>query len=1073
MDIKKVDEFIASLNSRNSVIAEILSGYKIAVNKNKPVAFETKCTSLKKLKVAAIMDAFTLGNFKSECNLLEVTAENWKKELDRFMPDLFFLESAWEGKNKSWFRKIANGSKELYELTEYCHNNNIPIIFWNKEDPVYTDTFMSAAACADYVFTTDLDCVERYKKTLQHNNVYVLHFSAQPLVHNPLEMHDRKDKFCFAGAYYHKYKDRSMVFDAFADTFEKGKGIDIFDRNFGSARPEHAFPSRYNKMILGKLAPEDIHIAYKGYNYGINMNSVNQSQTMFARRVYELLASNTVSVGNYSRGVRNIFGDLTIATDSANTMQRHLDTYCKNETDYRKFRLLGLRKVMKDHLCEDRLGFIAQCVFGKDLRKTLPLITVVSSAKTAKDKQLVQEAFDRQTYKDKKLVFINEQTWSQSSGYVAAFSASDYYGENYLTDLVLSVRYSDADGFGKTHYYTKTENGTFELNGTEGTYKPCNSLYSTRCIVKCSLIDDIQKFAKGKKMTGSFLCVDEFNYCAKCKDSSCPAVDDLFVADEGIEFSTINEVAAQIDCQNLKTTGFCITPDELMKTFPVTSKSIKGTLANGKFTITSTLNEDAHEYIYFKSKYDVSNLLTESSASILFSGLGELSAEGFCFFYNSKMEKLGYKSARVNRVISTELPEGAAFFTIVLRVKGPGTIDLMEISAGDNLTSGCATPILTKSDTVVIANHYPSYDDLYKYMFVHKRNMLYKKNGLPIDMLCIDVWNESKFREFEGINVTVDTVEVLPQVLELGTVKNVCVHFLTPYLWEVLKNYLNDINLIVWSHGSDIQPWHRRAFNYKTKQEIEQAKEASEIREAFWKEVFEYSKTYNIHFVYVSQFFKKQIEEDYGVDLTGKCSIIHNCIDTEMFSYQKKSPEQRFNIMSVKSFSTLTYANDITQEAILLLSKAPEFTKMTFDLYGDGERFEEDTKLLKKFSNVNLHKVFLTQSEIAKLHKTHGIYIATTRMDTQGVSRDEAMSSGLVPITSAVAAIPEFVDDSCGMLVPGEDAQAVADAILKLVREPELFAKLSKNAAKRVRSQTSKEYTIDEETKLIESRKKS
>lgn len=43
------------------------------------------------------------------------------------------------------------------------------------------------------------------------------------------------------------------------------------------------------------------------------------------------------------------------------------------------------------------------------------------------------------------------------------------------------------------------------------------------------------------------------------------------------------------------------------------------------------------------------------------------------------------------------------------------------------------------------------------------------------------------------------------------------------------------------------------------------------------------------------------------------------------------------------------------------------------------------------------------------------IYIETlvffwfpTRMDTQGVSRDEAMCSGLVPITNKVAAVPEF-----------------------------------------------------------------
>lgn len=90
-----------------------------------------------------------------------------------------------------------------------------------------------------------------------------------------------------------------------------------------------------------------------------------------------------------------------------------------------------------------------------------------------------------------------------------------------------------------------------------------------------------------------------------------------------------------------------------------------------------------------------------------------------------------------------------------------------------------------------------------------------------------------------------------------------------------------------------------------------------------------------------------------------------------------------------------------------------------------------------------------------------------TRGDTQGVSRDEAMASGLVPITNAVAAIPEFVDESCGILVPAEDYKAMADGIEKLYNEPEYFLKLSGNAAKRVRKQTAREFTICKEEELI------
>ena len=88
-------------------------------------------------------------------------------------------------------------------------------------------------------------------------------------------------------------------------------------------------------------------------------------------------------------------------------------------------------------------------------------------------------------------------------------------------------------------------------------------------------------------------------------------------------------------------------------------------------------------------------------------------------------------------------------------------------------------------------------------------------------------------------------------------------------------------------------------------------------------------------------------------------------------------------------------------------------------------------------------------------------------MDTQGVSRDEAMSSGLVPIASNVAAIPEFVDENCGILVPGEEHMPIVEAIKRLYNDPALFERLSENAAKRVRSQTSRPYTIRKELELI------
>jgi glycosyltransferase involved in cell wall biosynthesis len=198
-------------------------------------------------------------------------------------------------------------------------------------------------------------------------------------------------------------------------------------------------------------------------------------------------------------------------------------------------------------------------------------------------------------------------------------------------------------------------------------------------------------------------------------------------------------------------------------------------------------------------------------------------------------------------------------------------------------------------------------------------------------------------------------------------------------------------------------------------------------------------------------------------------SVIHNAIDTELFDYKEKDPEQRKLVFSCRPWSARNYANDISVVSILELSKYAEFSDMRFHISGEGELFDELTKPLRKFDNVKLEKRYYTHEEIANLHKQFGVCLIPTRMDSQGVSRDEAMSSGLVAVTNAVAAVTEFcTDGEDSMLCPPEDPKAVALAILRLYRDPELFRELSRNAAARVRKQSAQEIVIGMEMRLIE-----
>lgn len=1088
MSADNINEALKYLKRRSAELKELLGEFGVSLDeKEDSVYFNTDKKSLKDLKVAAIADAFTRGNFESECNFFSLTCSDWKNEIDSFNPDLLFIESAWNGKNNSWYKKIANGSKELYELSEYCRSKRIPIVFWNKEDPVFTDVFMSAASCADYVFTTDIDCVAKYKKSLNSDNVYLLHFSAQPRVHNPLEMHVRKDKFCFAGAYYHKYKERCRVFDDFADVFESTKGLEIFDRNFKNPRPEHAFPARYNKMILGSLSPDEIHIAYKGYNYGVNMNSVNASQSMFARRVFELLASNTITVGNYSRGQRNFFGDLTISTDNSNELKRHLDKYCCDEESTRKFRLAGLRTVLSYHLCEDRLGYIAGIVFGRDMKKKLPGITLYSYCETGEEVSNAIFSFARQTYKNARLYIITDVDFTESdervksigtdeassaefpvNGFIAAMNPRDFYGENYLYDLVLSVRYSSLDGFGKADTY-KNENGEVSIASRENTYRECSSFNSNAGIVRPSAVKcDVLSFAKGVKLDGKFLCTDEFNYCEN-GGQSCEKCGDMFIADKGIELHKLEKLAENIKPGEDDSIYINYGPVELNNAFrKYTNKKVLYFAADGKTGVDSKMSEGEKSEPVIAKELKLSDHGIQNNISIVCACAGDLAVNIKCDVLDSSKRIVTSETSTDMPFLSADIPAGGEYVNISLVITGSGNTEISSVRIGSDINIYEDMPFVSRNDTLVLAPAYPSYDDLYKYMYIHRRLKAYKNYAYPADAAAIGADVKAEFREYDGIDVVSGNADRLVSILENSNIKNIFIHFLDPYIWSIIKPYTDSFNIFIWSHGFDIQPWFRRKYNFETDRELETAKEQSAVREKMWREVFECSKTDNIHFVFVSEYLKNTVGEDYGVEFTDKnSSVIHNCIDTSLYSYEKKPKEQRFKILAVKSFANNNYANDVMTKAIAELSKYDEFKDMTFDIFGDGEKFDITYSALKRYKNVNMNRRYLSPYDIADEHKTHGIFLCTTRMDTQGVSRDEAMSSGLVPVTNAVAAVPEFVDDNCGILAGAEDYKGIADGILRLVRDEKLFEKMSENAAKHVREISSVESEVPKELGLI------
>lgn len=1056
--------------------------------------FSRKFDKIKDIKMACIMDEFTYQSFSPECRLLQISPDNWKVEMENFKPDIFFIESAWRGKDDLWKSKVAHLSDELIEAVGYCRSNNIPVVFWNKEDPVHFDTFLGTAKLADFVFTTDIDCVHKYKSFLKHDHVFVMPFAAQTKIHNPIEIEDRKDRFCFAGAYYARYPDRARDLETFVDTTVKIKGLDIYDRNYYNNDPNYSFPKKYKKYIVGTLKPDEIDKAYKGYRFNINMNSVKQSQSMCARRVFELLASNTVTVSNYSRAIRNLLGDLVVTTDDAQRLEREILKF-NDQIYYNKFRLLGLRKVLSEHTYRHRMQYLVQKVFGEIIESQSLSLLVIAKPENEEDLNRIIGQFNRQAYGNKRLLIIQQNNLKlqdypservdfieklseqelNKHDCVAFFSNHDYYGKNYLTDLVFGIEYSEKAMASKSAYYICDQQNVVKVvDSPEYRFinqaKVRKSLFNIRRSNINELIDASLNIDEAL-IKSEGISIDEFNYCMNYEENECELVEDLNLADTGIAMSEIYKMVDEFE-SNYNLNQFISISHEEIRAKISDRPQVKIDKENNFSLYIDSKLSSGHDYVYLNQLYQIDKLNVSIQNTLDFyldaEFIDKFSFELAVVFFDSANEKIDSEVKPVNRKITVNVDPRAKYIKLGFRLAGVGKCIVKELLIGQiDMSNGV---YLNKSKTLLITNHYPDYDDLYRYAFIHTRLTEYKNHGIVVDVFKCNNRYPKGYSEFNGIDIITGYHDTLDSTPNISNYETILIHFLNEELWNGLKNHIVGKRVIIWVHGAEIQPWWRRKFNFTSPEQLDAAKRQSESRMAFWKEIFGYAMNgvYDLHFVFVSQYFANEVFEDMKISLpTEKYSVIHNYINGNLFKYNKKEENHRKKILAIRPFASQKYANDLMINAILELAKQPFFNELEFRIIGKGDLYQKTVKPVKKYRNVILEEKFLRQEEIAELHAEYGVFLTPTRCDSQGVSRDEAMSSGLVPVTNNVSAIPEFVDESCGMLAGEEDYKGLADSIVQLYRNPKLFLRLSEAAAIRVREQSGIYNTIMKEINLI------
>jgi glycosyltransferase involved in cell wall biosynthesis len=172
--------------------------------------------------------------------------------------------------------------------------------------------------------------------------------------------------------------------------------------------------------------------------------------------------------------------------------------------------------------------------------------------------------------------------------------------------------------------------------------------------------------------------------------------------------------------------------------------------------------------------------------------------------------------------------------------------------------------------------------------------------------------------------------------------------------------------------------------------------------------------------------------------------VVPNIVDLSQFHYRVRQP-LRPHLVCTRGFHPY-YGIDVVLRAFAEVQK--EYPEAQLDLVGKGplERSVRDLAGQLKLSNVNLLGV-ASRQEIGRVYDRADIFVNASNLDNMPVSVLEAFASGTPVVTTEPEGMKYIVEhERTGLLSQPGDANALAQNVLRLLKDPDLASRLAQNA---------------------------
>jgi glycosyltransferase involved in cell wall biosynthesis len=186
----------------------------------------------------------------------------------------------------------------------------------------------------------------------------------------------------------------------------------------------------------------------------------------------------------------------------------------------------------------------------------------------------------------------------------------------------------------------------------------------------------------------------------------------------------------------------------------------------------------------------------------------------------------------------------------------------------------------------------------------------------------------------------------------------------------------------------------------------------------------------------------------------GDCVILPNAMDFSSFHFSCRT-QPLPSLVWLRAFEDIYNPTLAVKVLSLLMPKFPEIRlSMIGPDKGDGAL--ERVRAAAKDLGVHLAVSFMgavPKVDVPRALAKGDIFLNTTNTDNTPVSVLEAMACGMCVVSTDVGGIPYLLAEANdALLVPPDDAPAMAQAVERLLCDPKLSAKVSANAREKARA---------------------